>query len=171
MATVSPFKAWHPAPDKIQQVSSVPYDVISTQEAREAARNNPESFLHVTRPEIDLAADISLDDEQVYQKGAANLQKFKRESILSQEKQNSLYIYRLTWNGGSQTGVFGCVSVSEYRDETILKHELTRPAKEKDRTRHILEQQAHAEPVMLTYKDYASVNELIIEECRMKNLF
>src|SRR5699024_4265169 len=100
-----------------------------------------------------------------------NLQRFKNERVLEQDQAASLYIYQLIWDGVSQTGVFGCVSVSEYRNEIILKHELTRPVKEEDRTRHILTQQAHSEPVMLTYKDRTTINSLIAEECQRKKPF
>jgi uncharacterized protein (DUF1015 family) len=168
MATVSPFKAWHPSPEKVQRVSSVPYDVLDTQEAREIAEGNEECFLHVTHPEIDLPESTSTYDDSVYKKGAENLQAFKRSSLLKQDELPSLYIYQLEWNGHSQTGIFGCVSVDEYREDIILKHELTRPAKEKDRTRHILAQQAHAEPVILTYKDHSKVNDLITKESQAR---
>jgi uncharacterized protein (DUF1015 family) len=164
MAIVSPFKAWHPSPEKVQRVSTVPYDVLDIQEAREIAEGNTECFLHVTHPEIDLPESTPAYDDSVYQKGAENLQLFKRSSLLKQEELPSLYIYQLQWNDHSQTGIFGCVSVDEYREDIILKHELTRPAKEKDRTRHILAQQAHAEPVILTYKDHPKVNDLIAGE-------
>jgi uncharacterized protein (DUF1015 family) len=171
MAVIRPFKAWHPSPENVQRVSSVPYDVLDTQKAREVSRDNPESFLHITHPEIDLPENINEYDDSVYEKGAENLQRFKQESILKQESQPFLYIYRLEWNKHSQTGIFGCVSVNEYLDEVILKHELTRPAKEKDRTRHILAQQAHAEPVILTYKNHSKVDDLIAKEIQNKRPF
>jgi uncharacterized protein (DUF1015 family) len=171
MTVISPFKAWHPSPKRVQEVSCMPYDVLDTQEARKAAGNNAESFLHITHPEIDLPENTPVYDDRVYQKGAENLQKFKKTSILEQESEPSLYIYQLAWDENRQTGVFGCVSVDEYRDGVILKHELTRAAKEKDRTRHILAQQAHAEPVMLTYKDRPDINDLIASETQNKPPF
>ena len=166
MATVRPFKAWHPSPEKVQQISSPPYDVISVAEAREAAEGNPTSFLHIIRPEIDLPEGTPFNDDSVYQKGAENLRKFIEEGYLKQEQAPSLYIYQLKWNEKTQTGIFGCVSVADYDDEVILKHELTRPAKENDRTRHILEQQAQAEPVMLTCRDQDDISDMMAGYCR-----
>lgn len=160
MASVFPFRSWHPRPDKVKKISSPPYDVVDTEEARKSAKNNPESFLHVIRPEIDLPTGTVFNDERVYEKGAENLRRFMNEDLLVQEQEPALYLYQLQWNNNIQTGLFCCVSVDEYDNETILKHELTRPAKEDDRTRHILTQQAHAEPVMLTYRRKPEIAEL-----------
>ncbi|MGK7371098.1 MAG: DUF1015 domain-containing protein, partial [Candidatus Halalkalibacterium sp. M3_1C_030] len=109
----------------------------------------------------DLPKNIEFNDDRVYKKGAENLNRFITNNILRQEDENSIYIYRLNWEGRTQTGVFTCVSVKDYDNEVILKHELTRPVKEDDRTRHILSQSAHAEPVMMTYKDEESLDELV----------
>ncbi len=160
MAVVHPFKAWRPTRDNVKEVACVPYDVISVEEARKLASGKPKSFLHVIRPEIDLPENISFNDDRVYKKGAENLKRFISNDILRQENDHSIYVYRLIWEGRSQTGVFTCVSVDDYDSEVILKHELTRPVKEDDRTRHILTQSAHAEPVMMTYKDHSSLDEL-----------
>lgn len=153
MAILHPFKALRPVPEKAAEVACVPYDVINTAEARKLAEGKPGSFLHVIRPEIDLPEGIDEHADEVYAKGAANLKAFAAGSDSVMEDEPSLYVYRLIMDGRSQTGIFGCVAVSDYDDNVILKHELTRPVKEDDRTRHILEQQAHAEPVMLTFKD------------------
>jgi uncharacterized protein (DUF1015 family) len=153
MAIIHPFKAWHPSPDQVKDVSCPPYDVISTAEARDAAKDNPKSFLHVVRPEIDLPEGTAFNADSVYKKGAENLNALMDEGVLEQDANQALYIYQLEWKGRKQTGIFGCVSVDDYNNDIILKHELTRPAKEDDRTRHIVDQQAHAEPVMLTCKD------------------
>lgn len=163
MAVVHPFKAWRPTRDNVKEVACVPYDVISAEEARKLASGKPRSFLHVIRPEIDLPKNISFNDDRVYKKGAENLKRFISNDILRQENDSSIYVYRLVWEGRSQTGVFTCVSVDDYDNEVILKHELTRPVKEDDRTRHILTQSAHAEPVMMTYKDHGSLDELTNE--------
>ena len=171
MAILKPFKAWHPAPKNVEQIACVPYDVVSVKEARKLAKGNPKSFLHVVRPEIDLPEGTDPHDDEVYDKGAENLNKFLQSDTLKQEKQPQLYIYQLIRNGRPQTGIFACVSVEDYDNEVILKHELTRPAKEDDRTRHILTQQAHAEPVMLTYKDDRETENLIEETIRGEPLF
>ncbi|MBN2731848.1 MAG: DUF1015 domain-containing protein [Balneolaceae bacterium] len=157
MAILHPFKAWHPSPEQVKQIACPPYDVISTTEAREKAQGNAKSFLHIIRPEIDLPEGTPFNADAVYKKGAENLQKFLDEGILEQDQTNALYIYQLIWKGKTQTGVFGCVSVDDYDNDVILKHELTRPDKEDDRTKHIVDQQAHAEPVMLTCNDTAGI--------------
>jgi len=161
MAVVKSFKAWRPKPESAKNIVSVPYDVINTDEARELAQNKPDSFLHVIRPEIDLPESTDIHAEEVYQKGAENLTKLLDSEHFVQEEQDALYVYKLNWRGRSQSGVFGCVSVAEYDNEVILKHELTRPDKEDDRTKHIITQQAHAEPVMITFDDTAGISEMM----------
>ena len=157
MAVVKPFKAWRPQPEFAEEVACVPYDVINTNEAKDLAKGKPNSFLHVIRPEIDLPKNTSVYDAKVYEKGRENLSSLLNSDAYLQEDENALYIYRLIMNGRSQTGIFGCVSVEDYNNDVILKHELTRPDKEDDRTKHILTQQAHAEPVMFTFRDTGSV--------------
>jgi len=150
MATLHPFRAVRPRPEHLEEIASVPYDVISTEEARTLAEGKPRSFLHVARPEIDLSPEIDVHDDAVYEQGAANLRTFVEADYTLQEDEPAVYVYRLVMDGREQTGIFGGVSVGEYDDGTIVKHEETRPTKEDDRTRHILAQQAHAEPVMFT---------------------
>ena len=161
MATLHPFRAQRPLPHAVDEVASVPYDVVSVAEARDLAADNPKSFLHVVRPEIDLPPGTDEHADAVYEKGAENLRAFVEADYTVQEDAPALYVYRLVMDGRAQTGIFGCVSVAEYDNGTILKHEKTRPVKEDDRTRHILTQQAHAEPVMLTFRDVEQVNGLI----------
>ena len=161
MATIHPFQALRPAPDRAREVACVPYDVISTVEARRLAEGNPHSFLHVIRPEIDLPEGTDEHDEAVYRKGAENLASFAQDGTMHTEEHPSLYVYRLVMNGRAQTGIYACVSVEDYDNDVILKHEKTRPDKEDDRTRHILEQRAHAEPVMLTYRDSAAIERIV----------
>jgi len=163
MAHIHPFKAWRPDSDKVKEVACVPYDVINTEEARELAKGKANSFLHVIRPEIDLSADTNIYDDNVYQKGAENLKKMISDGPLIQESKPSLYVYRLIMNSRSQTGLFTCVAVDDYDKDVILKHELTRPDKEDDRTKHIITQEAHAEPVMLTYRGEDSINKMTLE--------
>lgn len=161
MATLHPFRAVRPVPEKAADIASVPYDVISVAEARELADGNAISFLHVIRPEIDLPLDVDEHDDAVYSTGAANLRRFVDADYTVQDEEPCLYVYRQIMDGRHQTGIFGCVAVSEYDDDTILKHEKTRPVKEDDRTRHIMEQRAHAEPVMLTYRDNDRVTAIV----------
>lgn len=171
MAILHPFKAWHPAPENVEEVACVPYDVINVKEARKLAEGKPHSFLHVIRPEIDLPEGTDPHDDRVYEKGAENLKKLLADNTLEQDEEAHVYVYRLIRNGQPQTGIFACVSVDDYDKDVILKHELTRPDKEDDRTRHILTQQAHAEPVMITYKDDETVQALIDETVTREPLF
>jgi uncharacterized protein (DUF1015 family) len=157
MAIIQPFKGWLPKPENVSDVACPPYDVISTKEAEELAEGNPHSFLHIIRPEIDLPQGTLYYDDAVYQKGAANLKNLLNSKIYSQEEKPAIYIYQLESESHTQTGVFTCASIQDYNNDVILKHELTRPDKEQDRTKHIQMQQAHAEPVMLTFKDSEDV--------------
>lgn len=171
MAKVHPFRALRPVPDKAPAIASVPYDVINTSEARKLAAGKPESFLHIIRPEIDLEEGIDEHADAVYDKGAANLRAYAQSAISVQEATPALYVYRIVMGGRGQTGLFGCVAVSEYDDNTILKHENTRIVKEDDRTRHILTQKAHAEPVMLTYRDDKAIDDLIATVQKQEPLY
>lgn len=153
MAKLHPFKGWLPRPDQADDVACVPYDVINTQEAAELAGGKSHSFLHVIRPEIDLPEGTPFNDDLVYEKGAENLEKLLASDLYEQDEKPAIYIYQLETASHKQTGVFVCASVEDYDNDVILKHELTRPDKEDDRTRHILTQEAHAEPVMLTFRD------------------
>lgn len=153
MAIVHPFKAVRPVPDKAEEIACVPYDVINTEEARQLASGRPLSFLHIIRPEIDLAPETDEHDDSVYAQGAHNLQAYIHGPFSIVDSEPGLFVYRLIMNQRAQTGIFACVAVADYDNDVILKHELTRPSKENDRTRHILEQKAHAEPVMLTFRN------------------
>lgn len=161
MAIIHPFRGWLPKAEHADQVASVPYDVIDTEEAREMAKGRPNSFLHVIRPEIDLPDNIPFNDDRVYEQGAKNLNKLLQSDLYTQDQRPSVYIYQLESGDHIQTGVFTCASVEDYDNDVILKHELTRPDKEDDRTRHILTQQAHAEPVMLTFRGTEEIRFLI----------
>jgi len=166
MATIKAFAALRPTDDAAKSVASVPYDVISVPEAQELARGNPQSFLHIIRPEIDLPDGISEYDDAVYAKGAQNLQQFASGPHSFQETKPAIYAYRVKMGHHHQVGIYGLVSACEYKDGNILKHENVRPPKVADRTRHIYEQSAHSEPVMLVFKDYAPVTDLI-HECTL----
>lgn len=171
MATLHPFRALRPLEAHAEAVASVPYDVVSVEEARRLAEGNDESFLHVVRPEIDLPEGTDEHAPEVYEKGAENLRRFAESDFMQTEDAPALYVYRLVMDGRAQTGLFGCVSVAEYDDGTILKHEKTRPAKEDDRTRHLLTQRAHAEPVMLTFRDDDAVEALMADAMQTDPLY
>ena len=152
MAIVRPFRAFRPAPKYAKQVASRPYDVLDSAEARKEAAGNPLSFLHVGKPEIDLPPEINSYDESVYKKGMKNLQRLIADGVLRRDEQPSLYLYSQTMGDHTQHGIVGCVSVQEYVDGTIKKHELTRPDKEDDRTKHILATHAQTGPILMAYQ-------------------
>lgn len=152
MANIRPFPASRPAPSRAREVASVPYDVIDTKEARALAAGNPVSFLHVCRPEIDLVEGTSLYAEEVYAKGRENLDRFESNGTLVPDPTPRLLVYRQTWRGQKQDGLVAACSVEDYDADVIKKHEKTRKDKEDDRTKHLVVQAAHAEPVFLTYR-------------------
>ena len=160
MASIHPFRALRPTAANAAAVSSVPYDVVSADEARELAAGNPLSFLHVTRSEIDLPPDTDPYSARVYDKARENLQSLRHDAPLVMEDAPSLYVYRLRMGSHTQTGVAACFSLDDYERDVIKKHERTRPDKEDDRTRHIVEVRAQTGIVFLTYKASSRVNEI-----------
>jgi uncharacterized protein (DUF1015 family) len=158
MASLHPFRALRPAPEAAATVSSVPYDVVSTDEARQLAAGNPLSFLHVTRSEIDLPPGTDPYASQVYEQARDNLATLRAAAPLVTESAPSLYLYRLRMGAHEQTGIAGCFSVDEYEQDVIKKHERTRRDKEDDRTRHIVELRAQTGVVFLTYRSSADVD-------------
>jgi uncharacterized protein (DUF1015 family) len=160
MSSIFPFRALRPTPGNAAAVSSVPYDVVSTEEARELAAGNPLSFLHVTRPEIDLPPATDPYSPAVYQKGRDNLEQLRRTAPLVAEQAPALYLYRLRMGAHEQTGIAGCFSVDEYEQDVIKKHERTRRDKEDDRTRHMIELRAQTGVVFLTYKASPAIDQL-----------
>ena len=161
MSRIQPFKALRPQPALAAAVASRPYDVLNSEEARAEASNNPHSFLHITKSEIDLPADTDLHSTLVYEKANQNLQRFIQEGILVQEEQACYYIYQLIMNGRSQTGLVCVSSVEDYHHNLIKKHEFTRPEKEKDRIDHMQTIQAQTGNVFLAYRDVAALNAVI----------
>ena len=161
MVTVRPFRAIRPRDEIASKVAAYPYDVLNSEEARELAKDNPISFLHINKPEIDLPKGTDLYDDSVYAKGKENFQKMMKEGVLVQDKEPHLYIYRQVMNGHEQYGIVGCASADDYNNDLIKKHELTRKKKEDDRTRHVIELNINAGPVFLTYRDNKRIDELV----------
>ena len=161
MAVVEPFQAFRPPQAGVALVASPPYDVINTAEARALAEGNPQSFLHVSRPEIDLPEGTDEHADAVYEQGARNLTALIAEGALLQDPEPHLYLYAQKMGDHRQIGVVGCASVAEYVKDTIKKHEKTRADKEDDRTRHIEELRAHDEPVFLTYRADAEIDAVV----------
>src|SRR5215472_3229475 len=160
MALVRPFRAVRPARESAAAVSSVPYDVVNTEEARALASGHPLSFLHVTRSEIDLPSGTDPYSPEVYAKARENFAALRTHAPLVEEDEPSLYFYRLRMGGHEQTGIAGCFSLDDYDRDLIKKHERTRRDKEDDRTRHIIELRAQTGVVFLTYKDDPAVDRL-----------
>ncbi|MEO7271909.1 MAG: DUF1015 family protein [Vicinamibacterales bacterium] len=160
MASIHPFRALRPASAVAASVSSVPYDVVSTEEARELAAGNPLSFLHVTRSEIDLAPDADPYASAVYDRARANLADLRSRAPLVVDETPSLYFYRLTMGDHEQTGLAGCFSIDEYDRDVIKKHERTRRDKEDDRTRHMIALRAQTGVVFLTYRADAAIDRM-----------
>jgi uncharacterized protein (DUF1015 family) len=160
MSIIRPFRAVRPARENAAAVSSVPYDVVNTDEARRLAAGNPLSFLHVTRSEIDLPEGTDPYSPQVYQTAKTNFVALRALAPLVDENEPSLYFYRLRMGGHEQTGVAGCFSIDEYDRGLIKKHERTRRDKEDDRTRHIVELRAQTGVVFLAYKASEAMDRL-----------
>lgn len=161
MAIIRPFTALRPQAERAPQVAAVPYDVVNTEEARALAAGNPWSFLHVSRPEIDLPSGTPIYSDEVYAKAADNFASLIRNCPLVVEETPSLYLYRLIMGEQEQIGVVACCSVDEYDRDVIRKHERTRPDKEDDRTRHIMVLRAQTGPVFLTYRNTPRIDALV----------
>ena len=152
MALVAPFRALRPTPEAAARVAAVPYDVVAADEAQALAADNPPSFLHVSHAEIDLPAGTNPYSDAVYAKAVENFARLRVLAPLVMEEQPRLYVYRLRMGAHVQTGVAAAYSLDEYDADAIKKHERTRPDKEDDRTRHMLELRAQTGPVFLTYR-------------------
>jgi len=161
VAVIRPFRALRPPSERAQAVASVPYDVVNTEEARELAAGNTLSFLHVSRPEIDLPPGTDLYSDAVYRKAVENFEKLIAACPLEKEAEPSLYLYRLIMGQHEQIGVVACCSIDEYDNNIIRKHERTRRDKEDDRTRHMIMLRAQTGPVFLTYRRRPEIDELV----------
>jgi uncharacterized protein (DUF1015 family) len=158
---IIPFPALRPVESAASQVASVPYDVVDRAEAAELVRNQPLSFLHVTRSEIDLPEATPPYADLVYAKARSNFSALRQNGTLIQDRELLLYIYRQVREGHAQRGLVACCHTDDYAANLVKKHEKTRPDKEDDRCRHILELRAHTGLVFLTYRDEPSVDALV----------
>ena len=168
------FLAFHgllPEPEKAALVSAVPYDVVNTQEAAALAVGNPLSFLHVSRPEIDMAPGIDLHDDSVYAQAKKAFDELCAAAPLKLDSGKHLYIYQLEMNNRVQTGVIGAASAEEYQQGIIKKHEKTRADKEDDRTRHVMTLRSHTGPAFFTYRDSDKIDSLVAKETEKSPLF
>ncbi len=171
MAVIRPFSGLRPEANRASEVASVPYDVVSTDEARALAANNPLSFLHVSRPEIDMPEGIDTHSDPVYRRALMNFEKLIKDCPLVSEKIPSLYLYRLIMGEHEQIGVVACCSVDEYDQDLIRKHERTRRDKEDDRTQHMMALRAQTGPVFLTYKANRDIDTMVMEVTMTNAIF
>lgn len=169
MITIIPFKALRPEAQHAKSVASKPYDVLSSREAKIEAQGNPNSFLHITKSEIDLPETTDIYSQEVYDKAKENLQAFVSRKILFRESKPCYYFYRLTMDGRSQTGIVCGSSIEDYENNLIKKHEYTRPEKEQDRINHIKTTGAQTGNVFLAYKNISVIDELIDKWTADKN--
>ena len=161
MPVIKPFKALRPEPELVTKVASPPYDVLNSEEARQLVKDNTYSFLHVNKAEIDLDASVDHYDQKVYEKASENLNKLIKERVYLQDEQEKIYIYRQIMKGRAQTGLVVCVSIDDYLNGKIKKHENTREDKEKDRINHIDFTDANTGPVFLTYKAKDEIKQIV----------
>ena len=160
MVKINAFKSIRPNKELVKEIAALPYDVLNSDEARKMAQNNPYSYLHIDKAEIDLDETISAYDKTVYEKAKKNLGSFLENGWLKKDDTNSLYLYELTMNGNSQLGLVTCTSIHDYLENKIKKHELTRADKELDRINHIKACHANTSPIFLTYRDNDKINTL-----------
>ncbi len=163
MSILRPFKGFRPKPENVSRVASRPYDVLNSEEARKEVEGNPYSFMHVSKPEVDLPDDVDVHSEIVYNKAKENLQRIINDGMLVQDEEAYFYIYAQTMNGRTQYGLVGCSGVEDYLNGVIKKHELTRPDKEKDRMNHVRFTNFNAEPVFFTYPEHAEIDKIVKE--------
>jgi uncharacterized protein (DUF1015 family) len=168
---VRPFAALRPTPDYAAAVIAPPYDVVSTEEARVLAAGRPRSFLHISRPEIDLPPGSSPYSDAAYAQGAASLAKLVDDRVLVREERPAFYVYRMTMSGRTQTGIAFVGSVAAYEQNRIRRHELTRPDKENDRVRNIATLNAETGPVLLAYRANVRIGALVRAAAQATPLF
>ena len=168
---VKAFAALRPQKKYVKECAALPYDVMSSDEAREEVKGKPYSFLHIDKAEIDLDPSVDLYDDAVYAKAAENLREFERIGVYQQDTRKKFYFYRQTMDGRGQTGIVGCVSIDDYLTEKIKKHELTRADKELDRIRHVDTCSAQTGPIFLAYKKSAALDEILAIETAKTPLY
>lgn len=163
MKLIKPFRGLRPTRELAARVAAHPYDVLNREEAYELAKDNPVSFLHINKPEVDIDPAIDAHDQRVYDKGRENLYRFIEEGILQQDGEEKLYVYRQVMGTHQQTGLMAVASIAAYENNLIKKHEFTRPEKEDDRVNHMDTLGAQVGPVFLTYKAQPEVDTMIAQ--------
>lgn len=171
MAILKAFKGIRPKKDYAQIVASRPYDVLNKTEARIEAADNSYSFLHIIKPEIDLADNVNPYSSEIYQKGKENFEHLLNDKILVQDEREYLYVYAQTMNSKTQYGIVGCAGVEDYLNNVIKKHELTRPDKEADRMNHVRTSGMNYEPVFFSYPAVKEIDEIVAETVKVNPIY
>jgi len=163
VAKIKAFRGLRPVKEKVHLVASRPYDVLNTEEARKEVQGNPDSFLHVVKPEIDFPSDQNPYAPEVYLKGKENFKALMEKGAFFKDEKDCLYIYQLTMDGKSQAGIVAAAAIDDYFHNVIKKHELTRPDKEEDRKKHVRVSEMNAEPVFFAYPAVEKIDQLVDE--------
>ncbi|MGG7059061.1 DUF1015 domain-containing protein [Clostridium nigeriense] len=171
MAIIRPFKAIRPIKELGEKIAALPYDVMNSDEARERVKDNPYSFLHVDKAEVDLPEEIDVYDDRVYEKAKENLDKMIDDGLYIEDTKPNYYIYRQVMNGRSQTGLVACASIDDYTNNIIKKHELTREEKEIDRINHVYKCGAHTGPIFLTYRENKNISNIVNEWVKKEPIY
>lgn len=171
MAIIRPFKAIRPINELVDKIAALPYDVMDSDEAREMVKDNPYSFLHVDKAEVDLPTDIDVYDDRVYEKAKENLDKMIGRGLYIEDDKPNYYIYRQVMKGRSQTGLVACASIDDYTNNIIKKHELTREEKEIDRINHVYKCEAHTGPIFLTYREDKRISNIVNEWLKKEPIY
>ncbi len=171
MAVIRPFKAIRPIKELVDRIAALPYDVMDSDEAREMVKDNPYSFLHVDKAEVDLPTDIDVYDDRVYEKAKENLDKMIDDGLYIEDSKSNYYIYRQIMKGRSQTGLVACASIDDYTNNIIKKHELTREEKEVDRINHVYKCEAHTGPIFLTYREDKRISDIVNEWVKKEPIY
>lgn len=171
MAIIRPFRGIRPIKELADKIAALPYDVMDSDEAKEMVKNNPYSFLHVDKAEIDLPKDIDPYDDRVYDRAKENLDNMIKNKFYIEDEKPNYYIYRQVMKGRSQVGLVGCASIDDYTNNIIKKHELTREDKEIDRINHVYKCEAHTGPIFLTYRENKDISNIINEWIKREPIY
>lgn len=171
MVTVKPFMALRPTVEMAEKCAALPYDVMSSAEAREMVKDKPYTFLRIDRAEVNLDPSVDIYSEVVYNTAKATLDKMERDGVYVNDAEKKYYFYRQVMDGRAQTGIVGCASIHDYLENRIKKHELTRADKEIDRIKHVDTCSAHTGPIFLTYKDSVDLDEIIEKQTQGAPLY
>lgn len=171
MPVIRPFKCIRPAEDKVSAIAALPYDVYSRKEAKEAVQSNPLSFLKIDRAETQFPDDTDMYSPQVYQRGRETLEEMIEDGSFVKDEERCYYLYALTYDGRTQTGIVGCASIDDYLNGTIRRHENTKEDKETDRIRHVDTMNAQTGPIFLAYRRQSELDSIMKEVKKTASLY